>query len=1162
MLPALLTAKSLHVAQTIHGVVEGADALWLKQASQSQPILYIALDDTRLASLVDLIAFFSPETEVVSFPSWDCLPYDRISPNPYIVGERVQALCRLLQPASGNRVIVTTVNSILQRVPPREYLSQCHLNLKINGTLKLKEFQTFCVDAGYQRTDTVREEGEFSIRGSIIDLFPSGFEDPIRIDLFGDTIESLRIFDPATQVSGERIASIDLKPAREISLNIDAVELFRTKYRDQFGVPANDPLYDAISEARIFNGMDHWLPLFYKNLETVFDYAGSCRVVCDDQVPQAILERLAQIEDFYLSRKDIEKAQIAKNKGSKAAVSAIYHPLPPDSLYLTQDELQHYHVDMLSPYAQPGSDIKPLSRRGHDFVDARSLGNDTLFKKLTENVKTHMQVGRKVLVACYSEGSRERLSNMMLHASLSHLKNASSFDEAQNVAVGDIALVLLALERGFETDTLAIISEQDILGDRLTRMAKRKRKSDMFLKEVSALSPGDLVVHIDHGIGRFEGLETVKAADTLHDCLKLTYDGGDRLFVPVENIEVLTRFGHDEGLVPLDKLGGVAWQARKAKIKKDLMQMADALLKIAAERTIRISDRYTVTKDIYDPFVSRFPYQETDDQLKAINDVIVDLDSGKPMDRLVCGDVGFGKTEIALRAAYIVAASGAQVAVIVPTTLLSRQHTENFTKRFANFGIRVAQLSRFVTSKEAKLVKAGLENGSIQVVVGTHALLAKDIKFAHLGLVIVDEEQRFGVKQKEKLKELKADVHVLTLTATPIPRTLQMSLTGVRDMSIIASAPVDRLAIRTFVLPFDGLVIREAIMRERFRGGQTFYVCPRISDLVKVEDVLRGLVPEVKVISAHGQMTPTELEDRMSAFYDGQYDVLLATNIIESGLDIPRANTLIVHNADLFGLAQLYQIRGRVGRSKVRAYAYLTTDPAQKLSKLAAKRLEVIEMLDTLGSGFQLAAHDMDIRGSGNLLGEEQSGHIREVGVELYQQMLEDAVAAARAGVSIDDIQSTQQDWSPAINIGTSVLIPETYVEDLAVRLSLYRRLGDIQDDTHIEQIAAEFIDRFGPLPPEVQNLFDIVALKQLCKIARISKVEAGPKGAVISFYQDRPTSPEALLTWISGQKGAVKIRPDQKISVIAVWDSVSARLKGVKRLVSDLAGVGKRTAA
>ena len=660
------------------------------------------------------------------------------------------------------------------------------------------------------------------------------------------------------------------------------------------------------------------------------------------------------------------------------------------------------------------------------------------------------------------------------------------------------------------------------------------------------------MVHVDHGIGRYDGLETLQVTGAPHDCLRLIYEGGDKLYLPVENIELLSRYGSAADTAQLDKLGGVGWQGRKARVKKRLKDMAEALLKIAAERELRRGQAVSAPDGIYAEFAARFPYPETEDQLRVIEEVLEDLQSGRPMDRLVCGDVGFGKTEVALRAAFIAALSGMQVAVVVPTTLLARQHSRTFEKRFAGLPVRIGQLSRLVTAKDQKLTKDGLAAGTVDIVIGTHALLSKTVQFKNLGMVIVDEEQHFGVKQKERLKQLRADVHVLTLTATPIPRTLQMALAGVRELSLIATPPVDRLAVRTFVLPYDPVVIREAILREHYRGGQTYYVCPRLEDLPRVYERLQELVPEVKVVMAHGQMAATQLEEVMTAFDDGQFNVLLATNIVESGLDVPNANTMIIHRSDLFGLAQLYQLRGRIGRSKVRGYAYLTYAPKTVLSATATQRLHVIETLDSLGAGFQLASHDMDIRGAGNLLGEEQSGHIKEVGVELYQHMLEEAVATARSGAGT--LAEAEDQWTPSINLGMPVLIPEAYIADLNVRLGLYRRISELVDRPEIDSFAAELIDRFGPLPDEVENLLNVMTIKQLCRTAGVERVDAGPKGAVLSFHNNSFARPDKLVMFIGSQVGTMKLRPDHKLVYTRTWDDTATRVKGVNRLMQDLA--------
>lgn len=1151
-----------------YGAPEGQDARLLiarahELARSRKILLHIALDDARLAVLEETIRFFDPDIELAVFPGWDCLPYDRVSPNPELVAQRIATLTCLQAWEKDDlylpRLLLTSVNAATQRVMPRTELAAACLTLQRKGKIDEARLLNFLVDNGYLRTDTVREAGEFAVRGGIFDLFPPGAAEPLRIDLFGDEVDSIRCFDPATQRTTGTLEVFSLRPVTEFFLDEASVNRFRGAYRELFGVVNQEnALYQAVSEHRRHAGMEHWLPLFFPAMETLFDYSSRFSVSLDGQAEQARAERLAQIEDFCKARQTLDDSLTSsrrrKNETDVSLSGSVYHPLPSYRLYLRDDEfLDKIHsLDplLLQPFGAPQDGSPQESRRGRDFSSTRASDPAGLFQE----VGTYLQANatRRLLIACYSNGSRERLRTLMEHAGLTQTVVCDNYAAALKIRTGQVALCLLHLENGFIAPDLLVVTEQDILGDRLTRQARRRRKADNFLREVSALNPGDLVVHVDHGVGRFEGLETLQAAGLQHDCLKLVYADGDKLFVPVENIEVLSRFGSEQQQVELDRLGGAGWQARKARVKKDLMKMAGALLKIAAERLLRKADPLGVDANEANEFSARFPYSETEDQLKAIEETTADLQSGRPMDRLVCGDVGFGKTEVALRAAYVAARAGMQVAVIAPTTLLARQHHKNFLQRFHPFGMRVEQLSRLVAIREAKAVKDGLADGAVRIVVGTHALLSDKIKFSNLGLVIVDEEQRFGVKQKERLKELKANVHVLTLTATPIPRTLQMALTGVRDMSIIATPPVDRLAIRTFVMPFDPLVIREAIMREHYRGGQTFYVCPRIKDMDELEQQLRDLVPEVKIVTAHGQMPPTELEDRMNAFYDGQYGILLATNIIESGLDIPSANTMIVHRAELFGLSQLYQIRGRVGRSKVRAYAYMTYDSQVKLSEAALRRLEVLETLDSLGAGFQLASHDLDIRGAGNLLGEEQSGHVREVGVELYQQMLEDAVAAARSGADTS-LPERDGDWTPTINIGTSVLIPESYVDDLGVRMTLYRRLADLETAEDIDSYVAELIDRFGPLPEEVGNLLDIVRIKQLCRRAGVAQLDAGPKGAVLAFHNNLPPNPDGLLRWLAEKPGTVKLRPDQKISVLRGWDSTRERVRGVHSLMEEL---------
>ena len=865
----------------------------------------------------------------------------------------------------------------------------------------------------------------------------------------------------------------------------------------------------------------------------------------DDGLDPARLARWEAITDQYETRK------IAMN--AKNRMDSVYKPCPPDLLYLDDPAwataLDGRRVVQLSALPQPtgAGVVDGGGRIGRNFSPERQQENINLFKSLADHIEAKNDTS--VIVASYSEGARERLQGLLVDEGVITSHVITNFRDVPD-ATGGIYLAVWALEHGFEGPGLTVISEQDVLGDRLIRAPKRKRRAENFLTEAQSLSPGDLIVHVDHGVGKYNGLETVTAMGAPHECLALEYAGGDRLFVPVENIELLSKFGQDTGL--LDKLGGGAWQAKKAKLKERIREIADKLIRLAAERELRKAPTLEAPHHAWEEFSARFPYQETDDQLSAIEDVIEDLASGRPMDRLICGDVGFGKTEVAMRAAFVAAMSGQQVAVIAPTTLLARQHFKSFSERFRGFPINVGQLSRFVGQAEAKRTREGMSRGTMDIVVGTHALLAKDVRFENLGLLIVDEEQRFGVNHKERLKELRSDVHVLTLSATPIPRTLQMSLSGVRDLSIIGTPPVDRLSIRTYVSEFDGVTIREALLREHYRGGQSFYVVPRVKDIPDIEAFLKDHVPEVSFVTAHGQMAAGELDDRMNAFYDGKYDVLLATTIVESGIDIPTANTMVVHRADMFGLAQLYQIRGRVGRSKTRAYAYLTTKPRVPLTQTAQKRLRVLGSLDTLGAGFTLASQDLDIRGAGNLVGEEQSGQMREVGYELYQQMLEEAIAKIKSG-QLEGLSDADSSWAPQINLGVPVLIPDTYVPDLDVRLGLYRRLSSLSKKVELEGFAAELIDRFGPLPKEVNTLMLIVRIKGMCKRAGIAKLDGGPKGATIQFHNDKFASPVGLVEFIQAQNGLAKVR-DNKIVVRRDWRKTSDKIRGAFAIAQDLA--------
>ena len=1161
---------------TLAGVPDGAAGLVIADfaraiaAGKNPPAISLAVisrDGPRLAAASRAIAFFAPDIEVLEFPAWDCLPYDRVSPHPAVVAQRMMTLARLSRVTGREHpaVLLTTVNAVLQRVPERTVIAKQSLSVAPGNVAPMANIIQWLELNGFNRAATVREAGDYAVRGGIVDLYAPGMDEPVRLDFFGDTLESIRSFDPETQRTTSELRALDLVPVAEFELTSDTIRAFRTGYVAEFGAAApDDALYEAVSEGRKHAGMEHWLPLFHKRLETLFDYLPATPLTLEPLAEEAAHERLEQIADYYQARKDA----LGKDGGG-----APYKPLPPDRLYLAESQwrerLDASSLAKLTPFAalEAGdtqtqhaaeNTITVGAHAGRNFAAERATPGANVFEVVVQHVGALQSAGKRPLIALWSEGSRERMGHVLTEHGLHNLAPVASWPQALALPRVQVSLAVLGLDSGFETADVALITEQDILGERLIRARRPSKRAENFIAEVTSLAAGDLVVHVDHGIGRFSGLRAIEAAGAPHDCLEIHYAGGDKLFLPVENIELLSRYGSDQAGAELDRLGGTAWQARKARMKNRIREIAGELIKVAAERRLREAPRLALAAGLYDEFCAGFPYEETEDQDAAIAAVLADLGSGRPMDRLICGDVGFGKTEVALRAAFIAAMNGKQVAVVVPTTLLARQHFKTFGERLRGYPVQLGQASRLVSAAELAKVKKGIADGTVDIVIGTHALLGKNIKFRDLGLIVVDEEQHFGVPHKERLKQLRAEVHVLTLTATPIPRTLQLALSGVREMSIIATPPVDRLAVRTFVSPFDPVTVREALLRERYRGGQAFYICPRIEDLADAKAFLDKHVPEVRIAVAHGQMPARVLEDVMSAFYDGKFDVLLSTTIVESGLDIPTANTLIVHRADMFGLSQIYQLRGRVGRSKLRAYALLTLPAARRITAQAERRLKVLQSLDTLGAGFQLASHDLDSRGAGNLRGDEQSGHIKEVGYELYQQMLEEAVMSMKAGITAP----APDRWSPQITIGTPVLIPEDYVTDLPVRLALYRRLSEIEDDRAIEAFAAELVDRFGPLPDEVEYLLQVVAIKSLCRRANVERIEVGPKGAVLAFRDNVFNNPDGLIAYIAKHPAGARVRPDMKVVFFDEWDAPPERLKGATDILRSIVSIAERAKA
>lgn len=1145
--------------KTLSSVAKDAEAFAIRDLfyATNRDLLCILSDGVSLTQVYNILRAIEPQIEVLMFPAWDTVPYDRVSPNPHILSQRIDTLSKLAleNNSKKHKIILSSIGAVIQKLPPKKIFMNTRKMLKIGEKLNFDDFLHYAVINGYTRVEQVMEAGEYAVRGDIIDIFPSGAEQPIRIDLFDDEIERLRYFEVETQRSTGDITFYNFDSANEVILDQNTIKAFRSKYREAFGAAGlKDELYESISNGKKYLGMENWLPFFYDDgLPTIFDYMPQADVVMGIDAENALKAKNEAIIDHYQAR--LEALKII----NPMAEIDVYRPITPELLFLNIKELiervHNKRYTLLTNRALP--DAKDVINFGavpqKVFASLKNINNLSVYEDLKAEFSQNQK--KKKIICCYTDGSLDRMRHILSENKIESLAVAANWQEAEKEsAKGKIALIRLEMQHGFNSKDYFIVTEQDLWGERKHLRNQKKVSAENLISDISSLNIGEYVVHIEHGIGRFEGLENIVTDGAAHDCLKLIYANGDKLYVPVENIDVISRYGAEDANVTLDTLGGSAWEAKKSKVKEKIKDIADKLIKIAAERRMKHAEIFVPERGAYDEFCSRFLFTETDDQLSAVNDVIKDLSEGMPMDRLICGDVGFGKTEVALRAAFTVASSGAQVAVIVPTTLLARQHYLNFKQRLQGFPIKVKMLSRLVNAKESKTIKQELKDGALEIVIGTHALLARDIEFCNLGLLIIDEEQHFGVAHKERLKQLKSDVHILTLSATPIPRTLQLSLTGVKQLSIIATPPVDRLAARTFVMPFDTVMIKEAIYREKYRGGQIYFVCPRVSDILQIEPKLRALVPDVKIAVAHGQMAPTHLEDVMCDFADGKADILLSTTIIESGIDLPNVNTMIIYRADMFGLAQLYQLRGRIGRSKQRGYCYFTIPNKKVLTQVAEKRLNILQALNQLGAGFSLANHDLDIRGAGNILGVEQSGHIKDVGIALYHHLLEEEINRIKANIDGNgELVNTQEDWSIQITTGVPIIIPENYVADLGVRLGLYKRIGNLKTTEELNDMREELIDRFGQIPDEVENLLKTVEIKQICQLANIERIDAGARGILISFHHNTFKNVDKLMSFITSQLGAIKVRADQKLFIEKNLASYQTRLDVIKKYATKL---------
>ena len=1112
---------------SINGIRDGLIPFVLAYLAQKNNVFYIAMNDLELSQINRFISSNFKEINVYSIPSWDCLPFDVSSPNYNIISERVKTFTdmsfKLNDESNNNNLFLTTINGVFLKTASVDFYKQNFINIKKDKEISFNNIRDFLIKIGYSRVQTVRELGEFSIRGSILDVFPIGHGKAFRIDFLGDYIDSIKEMDPLTQRSNLSITEIDIYPSNEYLLNEKNIQNFRSKFRSVVGSKSLDSdIYEKITSGIKFNGIEHFLPLMHQNsLCSIFDFLNKKNLIV--LLTKNFSNLISRREEEILS---FSEDRILNNED--------YSSIKVEDLYLTkfeiEDKFNYFKTIKFNEFDILDNEKSNLNLNSKPLIIDNFVKDDEHKNKVHNIIEfciNENKKGKKVLLVTEEQA---RLKNLINFFEESLVNNNIKFEtiEIQNLIVDNLkssfSFTVSPYLESFYFNNQYVIFDRDLFGIPKQKKRSWRRKTENFLKDVNSIDAGDLVAHIDHGIGRYDGLEKISSNGIDHDCLRLIYYGGDKLYLPVENMNLLSRVGDSSFSRELDKLGAASWQSRKANVKKRIRDMAEKLIRVAAQREVINTDRIEIPKN-YEEFSNKFPFELTDDQENAINEIISDFEVGKLMDRLICGDVGFGKTEVAIRASFIIASAGYQVALVAPTTILVKQHYKSFFERFKNTSIKVSALSRMTNVSERQSIKQDLISGDINIIIGTHALLSNDVDFNNLGLLIIDEEQHFGVAQKEKIKELQGNIHVLTLTATPIPRTLQLSLSGIKKLSLISTPPVNRLAIRTFVIEWDSVVLIDALLREKNRGGQIFVVCPRVKDIDSLYDRINKMTPELSISVAHGQMKVNELDKSINDFSEGKVDILISTNIIESGIDIPNANTMIIHKSDMFGLSQLYQLRGRVGRGKQRAYTYFTIEKNKILLKKSQQRLDVIKTLDNLGAGFSLASYDMDIRGAGNLLGDEQSGQIKEVGVELYQDMLKDAVNSFKNGS-----KQIEEVWSPSISLGLSVLIPENYVYDLSTRMSLYRKAGELLNSDDIKNFSDELFDRFGPPPSQVNNLLTTLMIKNKCLKCKINFVDAGPKGLLLGFKNNFFKETEKLITLVNNSSGQLKIRPDQKL--------------------------------
>ncbi|MDO4430782.1 MAG: transcription-repair coupling factor [Lonepinella koalarum] len=1125
-------------------VLIGSDCLAIAEiAQQHAGLTLVVTPDTKSAVRLEQVLKQIQSQEVCFFPDWETLPYDAFSPHQDIISTRLSALFYLQHAKKG--ILLLPISTLMQRVCPPSFLQQNVLLIKKGDQLNIEKLRLQLENAGYRAVEQVLEHGEFAVRGSLLDLYPMGSMEPFRLDFFDDEIDSIRTFDVDNQRTLQEIEQINLLPAHEFPTDSKGIEFFRTAFREHFGEIRRDPehIYQQVSKGMLVSGIEYWQPLFFEQMATLFDYLPPNTLFIDHEFNQANAERFSQ---------DIQQ------RFDNRSVDPMRPLLAPEKLWLNIEEInrtfkQYPRITLKmdgikrTSVGQQNLKVSPLPE-----IKIQSQQKEPL-QQLRQFIE---QFDGKILFSVETEGRRETLLDLLAPMKL----KPQAIKSLQEAEQQHFSLFISDLEHGFIIESssavkIAVICETELLGERVQQRQRDKRKSanpDTLIRNLAELKIGQAVVHLEHGIGRYGGLITLENAGVKAEYLLLTYANEAKLYVPVSALHLISRYvgGNDEN-APLHKLGSDAWAKARNKAAEKVRDVAAELLDVYAQREAKQGFAFKYDKEEFRAFANTFPFEETVDQQMAINAVISDMCQAKAMDRLVCGDVGFGKTEVAMRAAFLAVMNHKQVAVLVPTTLLAQQHYENFRDRFANLPVNVEVLSRFKTTKQQKQILSDVAEGKVDILIGTHKLIQSDVKFADLGLLIIDEEHRFGVQQKEKIKQLRANIDILTLTATPIPRTLNMAMNGIRDLSIISTPPARRLSIKTFVRQTDDNLIREAVLREILRGGQVYYLHNDVATIEKTAEKLTALIPEARVIIGHGQMRERELERVMSDFYHQRFNLLVCSTIIETGIDVPTANTIIIERADNFGLAQLHQLRGRVGRSHHQAYAYLLTPPPKTMTKDAVKRLEALENLDNLGAGFVLATHDLEIRGAGELLGSEQSGQIESIGFSLYSELLEAAVNALKEGrePSLDELTQQQVE----IDLRIPALIPEDYLGDVNMRLSFYKRIAGAENATTLNELKVELIDRFGTLPEPTQNLLQIARIRSSAKQLKIIKIDGTANGGFIEFNPKANIDPMKFLTLIKQQPAVFKFDGPTKFRFNCHLEQAKVRLEFVMNLLNSL---------